>query len=156
MAVFSANRAAFTPSTTANNFTMLNAGANYYAHILAIGWGGRGTGSSSYRTRWFRPAGGGNGAGTQLTINKHSPGSATSGAAIYQNWTVSEPTPPADPANLFAIDWDVHGGNGVLMLPPGDGWTFCIGPAFDSSYFCCRNTQGTDANLSNYWVMWEE
>ena len=119
--------------------------------ILGIGWGGRGTSSGGYRTRWVRASSAGTGS-TALTVQKHSPGSS---APISAVWSVSSvnATLPTDPESLFSVDWDVHGGNGELF--PAIPW-FTATKVGAIQQICCRNIAGTDANLSNYWVMWEE
>lgn len=155
MAVFSANRAAFTPSLTAENWNLvINTGV--IAGILGIGWGGRATTSTAYRTRWLRPSAQPSVNAGQLTVQKHSPGSAATNGTVYTTF-FSNTTFAAEPENMYATDWNAHGGHGELFLPVNFPWLVGHGGASQKErYFCCINTVGTDANASNYWVMWEE
>ena len=151
MAVFSANRAAFTPSLTTDNWLLWVSANQGGLSVVGIGWGGRGSSSTAYATRWTRPTTFDN-TGTNLSKERHSPGVAGSGITI----THSQITPSTlTSGDLFSVNWDVHGGNGQLFLPVNDGWMLS-GSLGTAEAISCRNTQGTDANLSNYWVMWEE
>lgn len=153
MAVFSIDRAAFTPATNQNNWALRATTApNAVASVIAIGWGGRGTSSQPYRTRWAFSTAANGISGTSLTVSKHSPGSSASNCST--DLRSSGDTLPADPANLFAQDWDVHGGHGELFFSGNGIYVSPQGASTQS--LICMNTIGTDANLSNYWVMWEE
>ena len=58
MATFTANQGGtFTPvahATNANNLALFADTAGDVAQVTMIGWGGRGTTSTGYRTRWGR------------------------------------------------------------------------------------------------------
>jgi hypothetical protein len=63
----------------------------------------------------------------------------------------------ADPTGLFAQDWNVLGGGGVIVLPIGGEWMVAggaLGTAFNQ--IACGNIAGADASLSSYGVTWEE
>ena len=61
---FVGNRTAFTPSLTADNFTLEGDVAGDYARIRWINWGGELTVSTAYRSWWARPTTAGVGAPT--------------------------------------------------------------------------------------------
>lgn len=151
MAYYSAQRAAFTPSTSADNFSMYMNGG--YLAVATIGWGGRGTGSAAYRTIWTRPTTNGVTFTAAATVQKLTPGAGNPAANFVTNWS-TQPVLPAEPNHLFAQDWDVHGGSGYLMLPETGRWILCTTSTI--SHISCRNIVGTDPNLSTYWAIWEE
>ena len=153
MAVFSIDRAAFTPSLTLNNWSLRSPSATPNGfRALAIGWGGRGTASTPYRTRWAITVDVNGVSGTSLTVVKHSPGSSSPNTNT--DLRSAADTFPSEPAGIFAVDWDVHGGHGELFFPD-NGCPIVVASSVTRN-LSCINTAGTDANLSNYWVMWEE
>lgn len=156
MASFSATRAAFTPSTSNDNWTLEADTAGDVGRVTSIWWGGRGTTSTGYRTRWTRPTSAPSGSATTLTLGENNPNTAAT-CIVASTYATTQPTLGTDPAgNLFDQDWNVAGGGGAIILPYGGQW-FVIGNAAAAySYISCRNVAGTDANISNYGLSWEE
>jgi len=155
MATFTANQGGtFTPvahATNANNLTLHADTAGDVAMVTMIGWGGRGTTSTGYRTRWGRATT--NGATpTALTLNSSNPSVA---ALCSVNTYGTAPILAADPAALFAIDWNLVGGGGVIVLPINGGW-FVVGTAAPYAQIACGNIAGADANLSSYMIAFSE
>lgn len=155
MAVFSANRGAFTPSLSTVNYTLWAAGVVSVAFLTTITWGGRANSSTAYRTRWAHPSTpGSTGASANLTAVVHSPGTTVTNTVANLTFNAVQPVLPTEPENLFAQDWNAHGGVGLLILPVG--WIVCGTNNDSKSQICCINTQGTDANVSEYGLTWEE
>lgn len=159
-ATFTAVRGAFTPSLTNDNYTLHGVGLldGVVCVVRSIGWGGRTQQSISYRTRWVHPSSGSIGSATNLTVQSSNP-AQTNVLACASTFATTQPTLPAEPENLFAVDWNTQGGEGVLNLHRAHGWRV-IAPNFIASrqqgQISCRNVVGTDANGSDYWVTWEE
>lgn len=153
MAQFGGGNAAFTPSTSADNWTLDANAAGEVGLVKMIGWGGRGTTSTGYRTRWARPST--NASSTFTSLNPQ--GTRPAAVAVCQFGTfATAATLPADPANLYAVDWNVLGGGGEIVLPIGGEWMVVSSATAGHQQISCRNVAGTDANLSNYTVQWEE
>jgi hypothetical protein len=156
MSQFSGGNGAFTPSTTSDNWTLHADAASEMGKIKMFGWGGRGTTSTGYRTRWARPTTDPTGAGTAITVARTSPAVAPV-CALNSVYATTQATLPTDPGgNLFAIDWNVLGGGGEIVLPIGGEWFVVNSATAGTSLVSCRNVAGVDANLSNYTVQWEE
>ena len=156
MGMFAGNQGAFTPATNADNWVLDANTAGDVARIKMIGWGGRGTTSTGYRTRWARPST--NASSTFSTLNPQAVGPAVTATTLMQFGTfATAATLGTDPGNnLFAIDWNVLGGGGVIVLPIGGEWTVVSSATAGHQQVSCRNVAGTDANLSSYSVQWEE
>jgi len=155
MPTFSAGNGAFTPSTTNDNWTLDAVGTGVFGKIVAIGWGGRLTTSTGYRTRWTRPTAAGTGAKTAITLAYHQPNYTTAAFTATSTYASTQPTLAADPAgNLWAQDWNAQGGVGVLVMPLANPWFVATGVL--QGCLSCRNVAGTDANGSEYMVTWEE
>lgn len=154
MAQFTGNQGAFTPSTTADNWVLDANAAGEVGYVKWFGWGGRGTTSTGYRTRWARPTA--NASSTFTTLTPQS--TRTGPAATCQFGTfATNATLGADPGNnLFAIDWNVLGGGGQIVLPIGGEWTVVSSATAGHQQIACRNVAGVDANQSSYNVTWEE
>jgi len=156
MAQFTANRGSFTPvahATQADNYVLSSLTVGQTAGVKMISWGGRGTTSTGYRTRWGRVT---NTAATPtaLTLTSSNP-VATAMSSV--NFYTTQATLAADPAGLFTIDWNVLGGGGVIVLPIGGEWRTAggaLGTAFNQ--IACGNIAGADASLSSYTVTFEE
>jgi hypothetical protein len=155
MATFSAHQGGtFTPTahaTNANNITLAADTAGDVGAMKMISWGGRGTTSTGYRTRWGR-----------ATTNGVTPAAITSGASnasvtslCSANTYTTAPILAADPAALFAIDWNLVGGGGVIILPLGGEW-YVVGTAAPYAMIACGNIAGADANLTSYGITWAE
>lgn len=155
MATFSANQGGtFTPvahATNANNLTLAADTAGDVGAVKMISWGGRGTTSTGYRTRWGRATTNGS-TPTALTVNA-SNASVTN--LCTANTYGTAPVLAADPAALFAIDWNLVGGGGVIVLPIGGEW-YVVGTAAPYAMIACGNIAGADANLSSYGITWSE
>jgi hypothetical protein len=156
MPTFSGGNAAFTPATTQDCWTLDAATtAGTIGNVRTFAWGGSGTTSSGYRTRWTRPTTRGTGGGTVITLGYNNPNYTTAALFLYSAYTTSQSVLAADPSgNLHRQDWNVQGGQGYIALPLANPWMVSSGIL--QSTIACRNTLGTDANLSSYHVMWDE
>lgn len=152
MSTHSAGNGAFTPATNQDNWTLDSQTAGIFGKVIAIGWGGRLTTSTGYRTRWVRPTTAGSSTFTALTTNHHQPNQTSPGARVGTFATA--PTLPSDPSNLWAQDWNAQGGLGAIVLPLANPWWFVNGVL--QGQISCRNVAGTDANGSSYECTWEE
>lgn len=155
MATFTGNQGGtFTPAihaTNANNITLHADALGDVGSVSMIGWGGRGTTSTGYRTRWGRATTNGVTAAALTASSSNSNVVATCSVNTYT-------TPPilaADPTALFAIDWNIVGGGGVIVLPIKGGW-MVVGNVAPYSQIACGNIAGADANLSSYMTAWDE
>lgn len=155
MGTFSGNQGGtFTPvahATNANNITLDADTAGDVGKVIQIGWGGRGTTSTGYRTRWGRATTLGT-TPTAITVGKSNPQQAQ---LCTVNTYGTAPALAADPAALFAIDWNLVGGGGVIVLPLSGGW-YVVNGAQPYQQIACGNIAGADANLSSYNITWEE
>ena len=155
MSDFTNANANFTPSTTADNWVLDASTNTLRAKIKWIAWGGLGTTSTGYRTRWFRPTTIGSGTFTAVGATQATNSGATALMRFGTFATVT--TPPTDPGALFDQGWNVLGGGGILTLPIGSEWeTISVGTISVAGQLACRNAVGTDANLSTYAVQWSE
>ena len=142
---------AFSPGTGGGAGT-----AGAMGKVKYVSWGGRGLTSTGYRTRWARTTTDPTGAGTALTVAKSNPNPVNVCAAC-SSFATTNPTIPADPStNLFAMDWNLLGGGGILVLPIGSEWTIVSSATAGTGYIVCQNVAGTDANSSTYGVQWQE
>ena len=165
MADYTANQGGtFTPSLTtpgAGNYTISpgtggGAGtAGAMCKVKYINWGGRGLTSTGYRTRWARPSTDPTGAGTALTLQKSNP-IPVAICAVCSSFATTNPTLPADPTNLYAQDWNLLGGGGILVLPIGSEWTLVSSATAGTGYIQCINVAGVDANATTYGVQISE
>ena len=154
MGTFTGNNGSFTPvahATNANNITVAADAAGDYGRVVMIAWGGRGTTSTGYRTRWARATTNGT-TPAALTLSASNPQQA---ALCSANTYTTPPVIAADPAGLFVIDWNVVGGGGVIVLPLAGGWSF-LGTAAPYAMVACGNIAGTGASESSYGTTWEE
>lgn len=153
MPTYTSGNGAFTPSTSTDNWTLDSQTAGVFGKVVAVGWGGRLTTSTGYRTRWTRPTGAASGAFTALTNAYHQPNYVTFGS---RTGTFATPaTLAADPGgNLWAQDWNAQGGVGDIIHPLANPWWFVNGVL--QGQISCRNIAGTDANGSSYEVTVEE
>src|SRR6266853_4630581 len=158
MPSFAAGNGAFTPSTTNDNWSLdAQAVTGVFGRVTQVSWGGSGTSSIGYRTRWTRPSTLGTGAGTAITNAGNNPNFVTPALALFSTYATTQPTLVADPGtNLFAQDWNVQGGGGILILPLAQPWFILGNAGVNKQVLSCRNTKGTDASLSSYNVAWEE
>ena len=149
--------AAFTPSSTNDNYTLDAVGGalGTFGKVVAIGWGGSLTSSTGYRTRWYRPLAAGVGAGTAITLAYHQPLYTSAQMALNSTYATTQPTVPTDPSgSLHQQDWNAQGGVGMVVLPLANPW-WCVKGVLQGS-ISCRNVAGTDAAGSSYEVTWEE
>jgi len=147
MPTYTSGNGAFTPATNQDNYTVDSQTAGVFGKVVAIGWGGSGTSSVGYRTRWVRPTTIGSSTFTALTAGFHQPNYVTFGSRFGTFLTA--PVLPADPAgNLWANDWNVQGGVGLIVMPLANPWFFVNGIL--TGQISCRNTKGVDASLSSY------
>jgi YD repeat-containing protein len=153
MPTMTCGNGAFTPSTSGDNWTLDSQSAGVFGKVVAIGWGGRLTTSTGYRTRWTRPTTIGSGTFTALTSAFHQPNYATFGSRI--GTFATQPVLATDPAgNLWAQDWNAQGGLGMIVMPLANPWWFVNGIL--TGQISNRNIAGTDANGSSYEVTVEE
>ena len=156
MAQFSASRGSFTPvahATQADNFVLTHLTAGGTARVKMYSWSGRGLTSTGYRTRWGRvnntPA-----TPTALTLSSSNPGITPVASC---NTYGTQATLAADPTALFAVDWNVLGGGGAIVLPIGGEWIISggsLGTAYNQ--IACGNIAGSEASTSAYTIQWEE
>jgi hypothetical protein len=155
MTTFTANRGGtFTPvahATNMNNVTVAADTAGDIGRVISLGWGGRGTTPTGYRTRWARAVTNG-GTPTALTLSSSNPNAT---AVCSANTYTTAPIGPADPAGLFVQDWNVVGGGGYIVLPLSGGWWY-TGTAAPYAQIACGNIAGVDADQSSYSTTWEE
>ena len=152
MPSFSGHQGANTPATNQDNWTLDADTAGDVARVISIGWGGRLTTSTGYRTRWVRPTTAGTGTFTALGNEAHHPGYATPLCRIGTFATA--PVLPTDPDNLHAQDWNAHGGVGYVVMPLAKEWIVINGLL--QGQISCRNVAGTDASGSSYGTTWDE
>jgi hypothetical protein len=156
MATFTASRGAFTPvahATQADNWVLSTLTVGMMSKVTMFTWGGRGTTSTGYRTRWGRVN---NTAATPtaLTLSTSNP-NATAMSSV--NTYATQATLAADPTALHAQDWNILGGGGGIVLPIGSEWVTvggALGTAFNQ--IACGNIAGADASLSSYTVSFVE
>lgn len=148
--------AGFTPSTTQDNWVLDTSTNAVLARIKYVTWGGSGTTSTGYRTRWYRPTT--IGSGTFTAIGAISTvGASTSGALLRFGSFATACTPPADPSALLNQAWNVLGGGGIMVLPIGSEWiVMSVGTVGIQGQVACRNVAGIDNSLSSYSVQWNE
>jgi hypothetical protein len=154
MAQFTANRGAFTPTahaTNADNWVLFADTAGDCAKVKMFNWGGRGTTSTGYRTRWGRATTNGT-TPTALTLSASNPSSV---ALCSVNTYGTPAVMAADPTGLFAIDWNIVGGGGVIVLPIDGEW-LVVGILAPYAQIACGNIAGADASLSSYGVTFAE
>lgn len=151
---FSGNRAAFTPSITADNFTLEGDVAGDYCRVRSVNWGGELVASAAYRTWWARPTVAGVGAPVLGEVEPLNPRYVTNLIEFVDSYLTTPPVAPTSPTGLFLTAWNAHGGLGILVLPPGMEWEIANGLLADS--ISCRNDAGVDANGSTYGISWEE
>jgi len=155
MPTFEGGNGAFTPSTTNDCWTLdFGVTAGTFGKITMIGWGGRLTTSTGYRTRWTRPTAAGTGTRTNITLQYAQPNYIAAGGVLTSTYGTAQPTLPADPSNLWSQDWNAQGGVGAIALPLNNPW-WAVNGVLQGS-ISCRNVAGTDANGSEYSVQWEE
>lgn len=155
MAQFANANANFTPGTSADNWVLDPSTNTLTAKVKLVTWGGMGTSSVGYRTRWFRPTTVASSTFTAVgATNSANPGTTP---LMRFGTFITATTPPTDPGALHDIAWNVLGGGGILVLPIGGEWlAMSTGTSTVNGQIACRNTAGTDANLSSYGTQWEE
>lgn len=154
MAQFTGNQGVFTPATNADSWTLDANTAGGMGKVKEIAWGGRGTTSTGYRTRWARPTT--NASSTFTTLTPQSSNPLATPVNRFGSFATAA-TLGTDPGNnLFAQDWNVLGGGGVIVLPIGGEWFFVASATAGHQQISCRNVAGVDASLSSYGVVWEE
>jgi len=156
MPSFAGGNGAFTPSTSVGNWHLDALGsAGPFGRVTQVSWGGSGTSSIGYRTRWSRPSTLGTTPSAGV-LSYNNPNYATAGCAFNLSYS-GNPAYTADPGNnLFAMDWNVQGGGGILVLPIAQPWFILGNGGVNKQQLSCINTKGTDASLSSYNVAWEE
>ncbi len=154
MTTFTSNNGSFTPvahATNANNLTLAADTAGDTGTMIMIAWGGRGTTSTGYRTRWARATTNGT-TPTALTPSTSNPNVAN---ICSCNTYGTPPVIGADPIGLFVQDWNVVGGGGCIVLPLSGGWKV-VGIAAPYAMIACGNIAGVGASESSYADTWEE
>lgn len=155
MSAYSGGNGAFTPATNADNWVVDADTAGDVGHITEISWGGRLTTSTGYRTRWARPTTNAASTFTSLAPSGRTPGSTPQ--CRLGTFATAATFATADPGgNLFAIDWNAHGGIGFIAMPIANPWIIANSATAGHQQVACRNIAGTDANGSAYNVTWVE
>lgn len=157
MAQFSAANANFTPvanATQLNNWVFTAITAGIIGKVKMINWGGSGTTSTGYVTRWVRVS---NTPATPAALTVQSTNPNATALCTVNTYSGTIATGAAQPSGLFQQNWNVLGGGGVIVLPIGGEW-FIGGGALGTAYnqIGCGNITGSDASLSNYGLTWEE
>lgn len=156
MAQFSAqNGGTFTPAahaTNMNNWALEADTLGDIGKVKIFGWGGRGTTSTGYRTRWANATTLGASTFTSLVPKPNNPNASP---LCRCGTFATAPVGPSDPAALWAQDWNLLGGGGVIVLPLGGEW-MVAGVSAPYASIVCGNIAGSDANLSSYGLTWEE
>ncbi len=155
MPTMTAGNGVFTPSINTDNWCWDTQTAGVFGKVVAIGWGGRLTTSTAYRTRWARPLNACTGTFTALTSAYHQPNytSGTFGSRIG-TFTNSGGLPVDPGGNLWAQDWNAQGGVGMIVMPLANPWWAVNGVL--NGQICCRPVVGLDPNGSSYEVTIEE
>src|SRR5262245_10734329 len=157
MPSFTGHLSIATPSTSADNYTLVADTAGDTCRVRWVAWGGEVTASAAMRTRWTRPTTAGTGALTAITPGSQDPLYNTAACSLGSAYATTPGTLPTPPAGaLYLTSWNAHGGLGVMQLPPGTEWIVTNGllPASGGGALSCRNDQGT--SLSSYGICWEE
>ena len=154
MGSYSGSQGAHTPSTTKDNYVIDADGSGEIGKVVSIGWGGRLTTSTGYRTRWARPTTIGSGIFTAVGAIEIHGFNLTVSALLRFGTFGTDPVLAADPAALHAQDWNAHGGLGFIVLPLANPWWIVNGQL--TGQVACRNIAGVDANGSSYTASWEE
>lgn len=155
MAQFSSGNAAFTPvasTTQINSWVLSTLTVGQMAKVKMINWGGMGTTSTGYQTRWARVS---NTAATPTALLIASSNTGVTPTSTCNTYGTQATATAAN--SLFQQDWNLLGGGGVIVLPIGGEW-FTVGGALGTAFnqIGCGNVTGADANLSNYGLQWEE
>ena len=157
MAQFSSGRSSFTPvasTTQINSWVLTVSTTGQLAFVKKYGFGGMGTTSTGYQTRWARVS------NTPVTATAlliaSTGGTGVTPTATCNTYTGTQATATA--ANsLDEQDWNVLGGGMQIVLPIGGEW-YVLGGALGTAFnqIGCGNVTGSDANLSSYSVQWAE
>lgn len=154
MPEFNGGVLSITPNTSNDNWTLSAVStAHMMAKIYQFSWGGQLTTSAAYATRWVRPTAAGT-TGTVITLGYGQPFYTAAGAGLCSTWTTQPVIPAAGVGNLFAQSWNAQGGNGVIVHPLDKEWWIQADTLIGQ--MSCRNTAGTDASGSTYYVSWKE
>jgi hypothetical protein len=154
MAQFTVNNAAFTPSTSQDNWALDTNGTTAIGKVKIFSWGGNLNTATSYRTRWYRPSTIGSGTFTALVTQGGNPAAT---AVVRAGTFATALTPPTEPAGLFEMAWNAFGGGGTIVLPIGGEWLVYGNAATTTAgQIGCRNAAGVDASGSSYSCTWEE
>lgn len=153
MPTFTGNNGAITPNTASDIWVLDADATGEFGKVVSIGWGGRLTTSTGYRTRWCRPTTAANAGAASLNPERANPTMGGANLLFFGTYT-NNATLSTDPKNLHAQDWNAHGGLGYVVLPLANPW-WVVGSGTQGQ-IVCRNVAGTDANGSSYHVTWEE
>ncbi len=143
-----------TPVTTNDNWSLdAVPTVHSFGKIFEIFWGGQLTTSQGYATRWVRPTST-SATPVAITLGYGQPQYVTANMTLASGWTTQPPLPAAGVGNLFAQSWNAQGGQGSIVLPLDKEWW--VHADFLQGIMSCRNTVGTDASGSSYFVGWKE
>jgi len=163
MPTFTATHYSFTPSawsiSSTPNWCLDSVGTGVFGKVTMIGWGGDGTTSTGYSTRWIRPTTAGTGAKTSVFVGWNQPNYTVPAFTCTASYGTSQPIVgvvggAAASAELWAQNWNVQGGVGIIVHPLANPWWVATGVL--QGALECQNVSGVDANLSSYSVSWEE
>jgi hypothetical protein len=154
MSNFSGGNGVFTPATNADNFVLDAQATGNIGKVAQIGWGGRLTTSTGYRTRWSRPT---TNATSTFTSLVPSAGTPTATPTCRLGTFLTAAVLATDPGgNLFQQDWNAHGGVGFIQMPLASPWYVVFSATAGYQQVACRNVAGVDANGSSYTISWDE
>lgn len=156
MSQFTVSRGSFTPvahATQADIYVVTALTPGQIAQVKMITWGGRGLTSTGYRTRWGRVN---NTAATPTALTLTSANPLVT-PICTANTYATQATLAADPVALHAVDWNILGGGGGIVLPIGGEWMIS-GGALGTAYnqIAAGNIAGAAANESSYTLQWAE
>lgn len=148
MARYSGVVRSITPNLSDDNWT-LSAGADEFARVMEVHWGGEATTSTAMHTRVARSSGAA-GAGTAGNVAKLGPNAPTATVDFFTTYATTQPT--LDAGDLFAESWNAHGGVVRWLAAPGE--EFILIGSSTAKTISCRNAVGT--GVSTYGTIWEE
>jgi hypothetical protein len=145
-------------TTVLNNFMWTCLTAGQIGKMKMFSWGGLGTTSTGYRTRWARNTNAS--IATPTSLGAVGAANPLPVALCIANTYGTAGSAAADPAgNLFAINWNILGGGGVIVLPIGGEWLItgaALGTATGINAIGCGNVTGSANNESQFSLTWEE
>lgn len=154
MSTFAGSNSNFTPSTSADNYTLdATNTAGSVGIVESIGFGGSLNTAGGYRTTWARPTT--NGSSTFTSIVPQS-GNPTQTPGLRLGTFATPATLAAEPGGLLTQAWNAFGGLGFITFPINGAWILVGVATAGYGQLSCRNRAGADASSSTYAVEWRE